>query len=455
MTFFKILLGFECGVDKTVCTLGYPEYCSKCISKRFGEAHFLIEMDDISEQDSKEKRKEMNYRYIWRKYQDILNIRHVIILSKTGLALFNLAVGDEPINANLLSGFIQANILFSDEALTEKDKIPKPEWVIEDKFNEFQYKHFNILLREGNFCRICLILDEKASENLREFLSNFTQIFEDLYKKDLIQFEKTNIINAFESTKGLIEKTLEIYMIYPQALSVQIPPEVIQNFPPIQRALYEFSKDLLKDNPYFFIPNLLTKTYRILGVKSKDEIMWNIYQMLREKIILSKEMKFHREEIVHREQEIQEREYEIKKIMEMKDIEDIKEESKNITIEEAKIRLKSFFKKGEIAEKDSAYEVALSEYKKALQYAQEFKLEPEVGKISYRILQVLKLNKQVELNFAADQANKAEKKKDYITALKYLFQIRDILIGEYTDDDYNKKIIKLDQRIDRLQQYLR
>jgi len=455
MTYFKIVLGFECGVDKSVCSLGYPDYCAKCISKRFNDAHFLVEIENVNEEDSQEKRKEMNFRYIWRKYQDILNIRHVIILSKTGLAIFNLAVGDEPINANLLSGFIQANILFSDEALTDKDKHPKIEWAIEEKFNEFQYKHFNILLREGEYSRICLILDEKASNNLREFLSNFTEIFEDFYKKDLIEFETTNSINAFQSAKSLIEKTFEIYMIYPQTLSAQIPPSVIENFSLIQKALYDFSRDLLKDNPYFFIPNLLTKTYRTLGVKSKEEIIWNIYQMLRENIFISTEMKFQREEIVQREQEIQEREYEIQKIMEMKDIEEIKEETKDLTISDEKKRMKLYLKKGEIAEKDGAYEAALSEYKKALTYAQEFNLEPTIGKISYKVLQILKLNKEVELNFAAEQANRAEKKKDYITALKYLFQIRDMLIAEQADEDYNKKIIKLDQRIDRLQNSLR
>jgi hypothetical protein len=455
MTFFKIVLGFECGVDKTVCALGYPDYCAKCISKKFKNAHLITEIGDVAEQDSVEKRQEMNYRYIWRKYQDILNIRHIIILSKGGLSLFNLPVGDDPINATLLSGFIQANVIFSDEGLTERDKKAELDWMIKERFYEFQYKHFNILLRDGNFSRVCLILDESASENLREFLSNFTEIFEEFYKKDLIEFDKTCSIDPYRSSKDLIEKTFEIYMIYPQTLSAQIPPNVIQNFPLIQRALYEYSKDLMKDNPYFFIPNLLTKTYRTLGVKSKEEIIWNIYQMLREKIILAKEMKFHREEIVLREQEIQEREYEIKTIIEMKDAEDIREESLKLSINEARKKMKLYFKKAEIAEKDAAYEIALTEYKRALQYAREFNLEPDIGKISYKILQVLKSNKLVEIKFASEQANKAEKKKDYITALKYLFQIRNILIGEYSDEEYNKKLIKLDQRIDRLQNNLR
>lgn len=455
MTFFKLLVGYECGVDKSVCPLGYPQYCGRCLNKRFSEAHFLIDVLNLVEEDSEEKRLEMNYRYIWIKYHDILNLRHIIILSKRGLPVFNMAVGDHPMDATLLSGFIQANVIFSDESLTEAEKNDISKKSIESSFYEFQYKHFNILLREGKSCRICLILDNRASENLRELLSNFTEIFEDLYKEELIKFETTSSSNPFDPVKELIEKTFEVTMIYPQSLSLQIPPNVIENFSLVQTALYEFSKDLLKDKPNFFVPNLLNTTAKILGIISKEEILWNIYQMIRDKLIVYKNLEFQRDEIETKEQEKKTREYEIQKLLEIKSIQEIVDETKKITIEDAQKKMEFYLEKGKIAEKNAAYQEALNEYQKALTYAKEFKMETEIGKIAYRILEIIKLNKRVELDFAFDQAIKAEKKKDYIKALKYLFQMQDILRIEYDSEIDYKRIERIDQRITKLQNLLR
>ncbi|MHA1437787.1 MAG: hypothetical protein ACTSPD_09420 [Promethearchaeota archaeon] len=457
MTYFKLIIGFECGVDKSVCPLGYPEYCLRCISKKFIETHFLVDVLKITEQDSEERRLEMNYRYIWRKYHDILNIRHIIILSKKGLPMFNMAVGDQPINATLLSGFIQANVIFSSEGLPRSEKKPPSSIKISRKFYEFQYKDFNILLRDGKLCRICLILDESASNNLKELLSNFTEIFEEIYKEDIFKFDKIGDSGIFDHVKKLIEKTFEVNLIYPQILSAQIPPRIINNFSLIQRALYEYIKDLIKERPYFFIPNILNYTSRILGVISKEEILWNMYQMVRDNLVMATDLEFQRDEIQVREQEKQEREYELKKILEIKDVQEIELESKKISVEEARKKIKLYQKKAEIAEKNFVYQEALNEYQKALTYAKakEENFKTEIGKIAFKILEIIKLNKEIELKFAIEQANKFEKKKNYILALKFLFQVKDIIASENIKGDNERKIQKLNLRIKRLQNLLR
>ncbi|MFX1339103.1 MAG: hypothetical protein ACFFDK_10885, partial [Promethearchaeota archaeon] len=176
MTYFKLVMGLDCGVDKSVCQLGYPENCFNCLSKKFSDANFLMDIMEVIEQQTQKKRNEILYKHIWRKYQDISTIRHLIILTTAGLPAFNMAIGDLPIDATLISGFIQANVSFSSEELTLLDRINP-----EKKFYEFEYKNFYLLLCNGNLCRICLILDKKASSNLRELLSNFIDIFEDNY----------------------------------------------------------------------------------------------------------------------------------------------------------------------------------------------------------------------------------------------------------------------------------
>lgn len=455
MTYFKLILGYECGVDKSVCPLGYPEYCPRCIFKRFIDAEFIIDKVETIEQDSDIKRQEMNYRYIWKKYKDILNIRHIIILSNNGVPIYNFAVGDHPIDATLLSGFIQANVLFSSEKLAIADKKRTSEDIYDRKFYEFQYKDFNILLRNGKFCRICLILDNSASSNLRELLSHFIEIFEKIYEDKLKEFEKTGNLELFKSVKKLIEKMFEVNLIYPQTLSAQIPANIIDNFSLIQKAVFEYSNDLLKEKPYFFIPHILDTTARILGIIPREEILWNIYQMLRHNIILSKDLQFQRYELDIRRQEKREREFEIRKILEKKELVEILNESISISIEEAHQKMKFYLKKAEVAKKNSAYQEALNEYEKALVYAKIYNAEAEIGKISFQIIEILRFNKDIELEFAREQSMKAEKKKNYIKTLKYLFEIKDILTSEIDKAKNEKKLIKLNQHIKKIQNLLR
>lgn len=450
-----MVLGYECGVDKSVCPLGYPDYCPRCIFKKFKNAEFIIDKIETLEQDSDIKRQEMNYRYIWKKYKDILNIRHIIILSNNGVPIYNMAVGDFPIDAALLSGFIQANILFSSEKLAISDKKRTSQDTYDRNFYEFQYKDFNILLRNGKFCRICLILDNSASSNLRELLSHFVDIFEKIYGDKLKEFEKTGNLEFFKSVKKLIEKMFEVNLIYPQTLSAQIPPNIVDNFSLIQQAVFEYSNDLLKEKPYFFIPNILDTTARILGTIPREEILWNIYQMLRHNLILSKDLQFQRNELDIRKQKKKEREFEIRKILEKKELIEIVNESTLISIEEAHQKMNFYLKKAEVAKKNSAYQEALNEYEKALVYAKRYNAQAEIGKISFQILEVLNLNKEIELEFAKDQSTKAEKKKDFIKTLKYLFEIKDILTAEFDNEKNEKRLIKLNQHIKKIQNLLR
>ncbi|MFX1242955.1 MAG: hypothetical protein ACFFA7_17050 [Promethearchaeota archaeon] len=448
MTYFKLVLGIDCGVDKSVCQNGYPDNCFNCLSKRFNKANILMDIFDVVEQHSEQKRREMLYKHIWRKYQDILTIRHVIILSKGGVPAFNMAVGDLPIDPSLIAGFIQANVVFSGEELTLIDKINP-----EKNFFEFEYKNFHLLLRVGTLCTPCLILDRRASGSMRDLLSKFTDILERDYEDELQEFEKTGDLNILNQVKSLVEKIFEVTMIYPLTLSTQIPLDIFENLTPIQKAVYETCKDLLKDEEYFFILSLIKTTSKLLGVISKEEILWNIYQMIREDIIIWADLEFQRKELESKEEDMQKREYVIQKIMEIKDLDEIIFECQDMNKDDAMKKVKSLLKKGEIAEKDAAYQEALNEYQKALTYAKEFNMETMIGKISFKVLDIIKLNKEVELKFALEQASKSEKKKDYVVALKYLFQIKENLSSQNEDDKRDKQIQKINLRIKKLQNY--
>ena len=53
-----------------------------------------------------------------------------------------------------------------------------------------------------------------------------------------------------------------------------------------------------------------------------------------------------------------------------------------------------------------------------------------------------------------EQANKSEKRRDYVIALKYLFQIKDILTSENEDVNKDKQLQKLNNRIRRIQNHI-
>ncbi|GAH26844.1 unnamed protein product, partial [marine sediment metagenome] len=61
----------------------------------------------------------------------------------------------------------------------------------------------------------------------------------------------------------------------------------------------------------------------------------------------------------------------------------------------------------ELAKKNSAYQEALNEYEKALVYAKIYNAGAEIGKISFQILEILRFNKEIELEFAREQSIKA------------------------------------------------
>ncbi len=450
MTYFKLIVGFECGVNKSICQLGYPDHCFECLSKKFSDANMIIDLLEVIEQPSQEKRKEILYKHIWMKYQDILNIRHLIILTKAGIPAFNMAISDLPINATLLCGFIQANISFSSEELTIIDKINP-----DKKFYEFEYKNFHLLLCNGKLCRICLILDKQASNNLRDLLLNFTNFVEDNYEDKIKEFEEFSDLSILEPVRNLVIKAFEITMIYPLTFFSKIPPNITENFTLIQKAIYECAKDLLKEDAYFFVSTLLGETSKLLGIISDEEILWNIYQMMRKNIIIWDKLELQKQKLELNTQDIQEREYFIQNIMETRDLEDIIFECQEMSLEDVYIKINSSLKKAEIAVKNAAYQEALSEYQKALNYAKEFNLETEVSEISIKISEIIRLNKEVELNFAIEQAHKAEKKKDYIIALKYLFQIKEKLSNENEENKHEKELEKIHNRINKIQHQIK
>lgn len=457
MVYFEINgLGFNCGKIKEKCSK-YPKFCMACIKDRLKQLGFEIESKlEVFEVDSYERRLKMEQELIWRKFLDVLNIRHVIVIDKeSGLTLLNYPVSGEEINADLLSGFIQANIIFSESHKGLNKNLQSARTY---NFYEFQYQNFNILLRDGDFIRLCLMLDNKASENMRIQVLHFIPEFEEIFKQDLINFRSAGMFYFKDMVDNVIN-SFEIKLVFPMALTQSFPPDILEsiNQNQIQKAIFNIAKELLVSKSFFFINNLLNRVKKIVNLDA-SVILYEIYQLVENKIIIPTNL----EAVVSNMEMIQEaQEEKIAKykpissiIIKDSDFEELKERINDLDENSAINTIRSLIKKGKAAEKNLAYQIGEKEYKKALFIAREFNLKHEIERISNMLLELDKQVKQIELDFNIKAGENAEKNGDSISSIQYyqkaLKLLESFLIYNISDSrikKLKKKIIKLREEI--------
>ncbi|MFX1303754.1 MAG: hypothetical protein ACFE9X_10380 [Promethearchaeota archaeon] len=457
MVYFEIdQLGFNCGKIKEKCSK-YPKFCMDCVKNKLKQLGFEIDSNlKVFEVDSYERRLQMERELIWRKFLDVLNIRHVIIIDKdSGLTLLNYPVSGEEINADLLSGFIQANITFSESHKGSYKSSPSAR---NHKFYEFQYQNFNILLRNGEFIRLCLMLDHKASENMRTQVLQFIPEFEEIFNQELQNFRNAGMF-YYKNMVDYIIDILEIKLVFPMKLAHSITPKDLEsiNQNQLQKAIYNIAKELLISKSFFFINNLLNRVKKIVNLDA-NVILFQIYQLVENKTIIPTKL----EAAVSNIEMIQEaRDEKIAKykpissiIITDSDLENLKEKVEDMDESSANKMIKELIKKGKAAEKSLAYQVGEHEYKKALFLAREFNLKTEMDRISKLLLDLDKQVKQIELDFTLKAGENAEKSGDKINSIHYyqkaLKILESFLIYNISDSrikKLKKKIIKLREEI--------
>ncbi|MHA1670324.1 MAG: hypothetical protein ACTSV5_07050 [Promethearchaeota archaeon] len=310
---------------------------------------------------------------IWQKFLDVLNIKHIIIMdNESGLSLLNYPVSTAEIDANLLSGFIQANITFS-ESSKVLGNMDEP--IIKHHFYEFQYKDFNILLKNGEFIRICLILDYKASLHMRSNVDQFLALFEDRFNDNLVALRETGLFNE-EGMNDFIIESFNLDLIFPMTLSHAIPPEILEqiNENRVQKAIYELAKEALSNKPFFYVNILLSKVNKIVRIQL-NVVLYEIYQLYEKKnhrnnANRSNIKRFKKQDIT------QKREIQMQPISSMiinaEDLVEIRSKIQNVDEFTRKAIIKEIMKKGKSAEHLLVYQSAEKEYKKAVILSREF-----------------------------------------------------------------------------------
>ena len=456
MVYFKINgLGYNCGETKGKCPQK-AQSCRECIKKRLLDLGFEFDSTvELIKVESVDKQLKLERETIWKKFLDVLNIKHIFLMDKrSGLTILNYAVSGVDIDANLLSGFIQANITFSESSDVSKNLVVPS---IEYHFYEFQYKKFNLLLKDGDIIRVCLILDHKASIKLRNQVFQFLEDFEPQFKEELIDFREKGAYFDFQDMIAYIVEFFNVNLMFPMTLAHSIPPyeldKVKRNL--VQKAIYNLAKEMLAVKPFFFINNMLIRLKKIADIED-EVILYELYQLLERKIISPTPI----ETIANNIESVQTADHNkmlksslISPIININtDLRDLKEQLTTMDVYSARRLIREIMKKARAAAKDSKFQVTINEYNRALLIAKELKFKEEIAKISLKIFNIESKSKYIELDFNIEKAENAEKNGDIFNSINYYQHALKILDEFKVYNVLDPRIKKIKKKIQKLRE---
>ncbi|MFW9875161.1 MAG: hypothetical protein ACFFG0_18810, partial [Candidatus Thorarchaeota archaeon] len=205
---------------------------------------------------------------------DLVKISYIMIIHKdVGVSIFSKQISLEGIDSDLISGFLQAISQFRTE-------IKKDSTAAKGQEFEMDYGDFKIVIADGEFVRVALILDAKPSEKLKESQWFFTEHFEKRFNSILANF--TGDITPFREADDLIEKYFNITLVYPLQLGKHYDVIKLKG---LEKALIEVAEEIQKERNFFFISSLIN--FILAGTKkSRDEIITTIIELKRKGIII-------------------------------------------------------------------------------------------------------------------------------------------------------------------------
>ena len=184
---------------------------------------------------------------MYQKLSDAENLQYILIIeNQGGVPCFSKGLTAITIDESLVSGFLTAISSFGQEMgakMTEKES--------KTGLEELSYGQFKIVVHEGKYVNVALVLIKRPSKTLKLKQQQFTEVFEDRFKDEVIQF--TGRVLSDLSVTPLIEEVFEIDLLYPHQA--------------IERKIIDYTSDLSKKD--------LKK--RILTVAQEDEFELNFY----------------------------------------------------------------------------------------------------------------------------------------------------------------------------------
>ena len=155
----------------------------------------------------KRRRRIKSLKDLYQKLSDVENMQYLLILTKDGgIPCYSKSLADVPIDESLISGFLSAISTFGKEIGA---KIQEGEGGLE----ELSYRQFKIIINEGKYVNIALLLLKRPSDAIKEKLRSFNGLFEDIYRDRLVDFTG-QVLEDTPITK-MIEEVFEADLLYP------------------------------------------------------------------------------------------------------------------------------------------------------------------------------------------------------------------------------------------------
>ena len=153
------------------------------------------------------RRRIESLKVLYQKLSDVENLQYLLILTKDGgIPCFSKSLADVPIDETLISGFLSAITSFGREI---GKKINDSVGGLE----ELSYRQFKIILNEGTYVRVALLLIKRPSDTIKQNLKKFNDVFEEVYEDRLKKF--TGAVFEDVPVTKMIEDVFEADLLYP------------------------------------------------------------------------------------------------------------------------------------------------------------------------------------------------------------------------------------------------
>jgi len=206
-------------------------------------------------------------------FDDAINLEHILVLYKgTGTCVYFKSFGSEEIDPELISGFISAICSFGKDL------------VCQEELNEINYGDKMLLLSDGEYIRVALVLSKKPSIILRKNLMEFINEFEKTYNNELHNWRGQ--LNIFRNSGLLIDEILNTSIILPHQISYEFSNvKALKNTH--SRDVLKVANNLMKvsERKFFFIATLLKEATEKTN-KDTAEIFMGIKELRDKKMML-------------------------------------------------------------------------------------------------------------------------------------------------------------------------
>ncbi len=403
-------------------------------------------------------------------FEDAINLEHILVLYKgTGTCIFFKSYGTEEIDPELIGGFLSAVSSFGREM------------VAQEALNEISYGDKMLLLADGTYIRVALVLSKQASMILRAHLKEFIEAFENKYQENLPKWRGQ--LKFFRDAGELVDSILNTSVILPHELKY-VTSDIKKLKKSQSKELLKIANDLLQSSgrKFFFLATLLNEAIEKVG-KGTAEIFMGIKELKDTEILRPIDISAI-EQVPISQQEVNlitqkvseltslaeeekqkvvqdlikmtpsEREIYLSSLTEQEEIVTAPIESRVGTatikdIKSAKKAIKKFKNKGKQFTKKKIYDYAKENYQNAQKVAADWELKREFDEIDEELRLLYKVELDETLKIREIDANKAikdskfdlaeEKYKEAITVANDIFKLGfDEMTGKI--DELKKKL---------------